>query len=374
MARDLGPGGNVASSADGKRLATTAGPTIKLWDTTTGREVFTLHGHTAGVYCLAFSPGASGDGLVSGSIDYTARVWDATPLTADAQREWEAGWLVIRLFLQFPLKSELVEHLRNDPDLDEPLRAAALDAAERLRWNQPTRLATAMPRSPITPMARVGTTSGPCGWPRRGPIEPETPCSGPGPAPPSTGPASTRGPGPLRWADMHRQATIPATGAFLAMTYHRLGQHTEARAPPGPDARGAASYRQADNPSIQEILHELEALLSSRGRLSKPALTAAASEAATATCCRVGGQLGPTGAYSRSEWIGERNGCPDHACGSGRIAIPSRRALQSGASLSNRFPNRVSGRSAAWLSSLSWPESPSKPPSPGGQRQGRLPQ
>ena len=54
--------------------------TIKLWDVATGDKVLTLRGDSAGVVSLAFSP--DGQLLVSGTIDWTARVWDATPLDA----------------------------------------------------------------------------------------------------------------------------------------------------------------------------------------------------------------------------------------------------------------------------------------------------
>jgi WD40 repeat protein len=54
---------------------------VKLWDTTTGQEVFTLTGHGRQVTGVAFSP----DGRRLASCSYGSgrydevRVWDTTP-------------------------------------------------------------------------------------------------------------------------------------------------------------------------------------------------------------------------------------------------------------------------------------------------------
>ncbi|MCB8766055.1 hypothetical protein LJE19_19740 [Planktothrix agardhii 1809] len=64
----------VSFSPDGQRLATASDDkTVKLWDSTTGKEIKTLTGHTNSVFGVSFSP--DGKLLATGSDDNTVRLW-----------------------------------------------------------------------------------------------------------------------------------------------------------------------------------------------------------------------------------------------------------------------------------------------------------
>ncbi|WP_233847207.1 nSTAND1 domain-containing NTPase [Paraburkholderia sp. HD33-4] len=80
IAQLSGHQGAVASAAfspDGQRVVTASLDwTARVWDATTGKQIALFSGHQGTVYSAAFSP--DGRRVVTSSYDRTARVWDAT--------------------------------------------------------------------------------------------------------------------------------------------------------------------------------------------------------------------------------------------------------------------------------------------------------
>jgi WD40 repeat protein len=86
-----GPVYGVAFSPDGKQVATAGeDKTVRIWDTTTGKEVKSLAGHEHGVMNVAFSP--DGKFLASGTEEEW-KLWDAKTLTEVKTVAAPAGWL-----------------------------------------------------------------------------------------------------------------------------------------------------------------------------------------------------------------------------------------------------------------------------------------
>jgi WD40 repeat protein/serine/threonine protein kinase len=120
---------DAAFSPDGRRIASASGDgTVKLWDAATGQEVLTLRGHTDEVHAVAFSP--DGYRIASAGADHTVRLWDATPLTPVHQVLREARGVVEFVFLQPRPISERLARIRDDPTISEPVRQLALALAE----------------------------------------------------------------------------------------------------------------------------------------------------------------------------------------------------------------------------------------------------
>jgi WD40 repeat protein/energy-coupling factor transporter ATP-binding protein EcfA2 len=81
----------VSFSPDGKMLASASSDkTVKLWDTSTGKQIKTLSGHTNPVNGVSFSP--DGNMLASASRDNTVKLWDTSTgkqiKTLKGHRNW----------------------------------------------------------------------------------------------------------------------------------------------------------------------------------------------------------------------------------------------------------------------------------------------
>jgi WD40 repeat protein len=81
----------VAWSPDGGRIASAGwDSTVRLWDAQTGELIQTLEGHSDGVLCVAFS--LDGNQVASGSADRSIRVWDVQSGECLHTLEGHTGW------------------------------------------------------------------------------------------------------------------------------------------------------------------------------------------------------------------------------------------------------------------------------------------
>ncbi len=122
----------------GRRLATASDDrTIKLWDTITDENVFTLRGHTSGVVSLAVS--RDGRQIVSGSIDYSAKTWSTAAADSETAAELSLRRAAVErvqsLMSSHLLKAEVIKVIGSEKSLSPRLRAAALEIAQRRTEN-----------------------------------------------------------------------------------------------------------------------------------------------------------------------------------------------------------------------------------------------
>jgi WD40 repeat protein/serine/threonine protein kinase len=132
---------SVAFSPDEERLATCSQDgTVKLWDISTGQEVKTFKAHSNQVQGVAFSP--DGGRLASCSKDGTIKIWDARPLTPELRAERLAFDSLGSLCSTSLSKAEVIEKIRTDSNIADPLRQRTLDLADSYWENEVTREAS----------------------------------------------------------------------------------------------------------------------------------------------------------------------------------------------------------------------------------------
>jgi len=229
-----GSGINGVTFFDGGRRIATASDdkTVKIWDARTGDEILTLRGHGDSVVGVVSSP--DGRRLASFSKDFTVKIWDTVRLTPELLALREAITRVQALFSKLLLREDVLETLRHDAGLSEPLRKELIALAEQQPedWNRLNNASwTAASHPGLEPSAylrAVRLAEGACR------LDPNNGLS-----------LNTLGVARYRAgryqdavADLSRSLKLnaprfggptPSDLAFLAMARHKLGQTVEAR-------------------------------------------------------------------------------------------------------------------------------------------------
>jgi WD40 repeat protein/serine/threonine protein kinase/tetratricopeptide (TPR) repeat protein len=120
---------SAAFSLDGKRVISGCrDKTARVWDATTGAELLTLRAE-CGVTTVEFSP--DGKTIAAGTFDGGVVLWEsAVPSTLRERQNGEAARRVVdELYQKHGFYSKVVDQLRSDTTLNEPIRNLALQIA-----------------------------------------------------------------------------------------------------------------------------------------------------------------------------------------------------------------------------------------------------
>jgi WD40 repeat protein/serine/threonine protein kinase len=132
-----GPVMDVAFSPDGKRiLSGSMAGTVKVWDSASGAELMNLIvGRESGVASVAFSP--DGKTIAAGCFDNSVELWESA-LSPDGHKSRRVGAtareVVDELHEEQGLYAGVIEKLKADSMLDEPVRRVALQIAGTRLW------------------------------------------------------------------------------------------------------------------------------------------------------------------------------------------------------------------------------------------------
>ena len=299
---------------------------VRLWDPDTGQPVLSLSGQAGTGRGVAFSPDGRRLATAAGP---TVKIWDATPLTPELRKIREAVDLVEFLFGQHLPTSEVLDRIRDNPTLDPEVRRQALDLAgsygDRLLDQEAERVVNALYETLLRPAVRArllrrqdaqraGAAAGPdpgradpgvCDPPQYGQLAGRIPAGrrtggvSPGlgagrdrlPAEPGNGAIlNTLGVAQYR-AELYREAVATLTqsdrlnsegGGYAtgrpglpALAHHRLGESDQARTVLG---RLRALMKKPEHASTSERVYQGRLLWSQMDLMKKPE-HASASEA-----------------------------------------------------------------------------------------------